>query len=85
MFLLGLFGVYWVSSRKKAMPEVVARFEFKPERAHEFSPEGSLVVEQRYDAVEELIADCEEFQKAIVDVTAIVNGRVVNLSAQPSN
>lgn len=67
------------------MPEVIARFEFKPERAHEFSPEASLVVEHRYDAVEELIADCEEFKNAIVDVTAIVNGRVVILSAQPSS
>ena len=66
------------------MPDVIARFEFLPERAHEFSPEGSLFVEQRYETVEELIADCEDFEGAIADVTAIVNGRVVSLSAQPA-
>ena len=65
------------------MPDVIARFEFKADRAAEFSPEGSLFVEQRYDSVEELIADCEEFNEAIVDVTAIVNGRIVSLSSQP--
>lgn len=66
------------------MPDVIARFEFLPERASEFSPEGLLFVEQRYETVEELMADCEDFKEAIVDVTAIVNGRVVSLSAQPT-
>lgn len=66
------------------MPDAIARFEFLPERAHEFSPEGSLVVEQRYETIEELMADCENFKEAIADVTAIVNGRVISLSAQPT-
>jgi hypothetical protein len=66
------------------MSNVVARFQFQEDRAAEFSDVGSLFVEQRYDTVEDLIADCEEFNEAIVDVTALVNGRVVSLSTQPA-
>ncbi len=66
------------------MPDVIARFEFQADRAAEFSPEGTVFVEQRYNDVDELIADCNEFNDAIVDVTAIVNGRIISLSSQPA-
>lgn len=66
------------------MPDVIARFEFHADRAVEFSPEGTVFVEQRYNDVDELIADCNQFNEAIVDVTAIVNGQVISLSAQPA-
>lgn len=65
------------------MPSIIARFQFQPGRASEFCWPGTNFAEMRFDTVEEVIEICEEFQDAIVDVTAIVNNRVVSLSAQP--
>jgi hypothetical protein len=64
-------------------PLVYARFQFKPDRAAEFSPEGKEFVEVRYTEVDEIITDCKEFGDAIVDCTAFVNGKVITLSEQP--
>ena len=66
------------------MNDVIARFEFKPERAAEFCEEGRTFAELRYPEVEDLIADCEEFGDAVVDCTAFVNGKVITLSEMPS-
>lgn len=64
-------------------PLVYARFQFKPDRAAEFSDQGREFVEMRYTDVDEIIADCNEFGDAIVDCTAFVNGKVITLSEQP--
>jgi hypothetical protein len=60
-------------------PPIVARFQFKPERAAEFSY-SSEFVEMQLDEIEEVIAYCEEFQDALVDCTACVNGRIISLA-----
>lgn len=67
------------------MPPIIARFQFSPGRAAEFCWPGTNFAEMRFDTVEEVIEICEEFQDAIVDVTAIVNNRVISLSAQPQS
>jgi hypothetical protein len=65
------------------MPQIIARFQFKPDRAHEFCFDGVQFTEMRFDTVEEVTALVEEFGSALVDVTAITNGRVVTLMSQP--
>jgi len=37
----------------------------------------------QFDNVDEIIEYCQEFEDAIVDCTAYINGRVVSLSEQP--
>jgi hypothetical protein len=61
---------------------VVARFQFKPDRVEEFSFGGEFV-EMQFDNVDEIIEFCQEFEDALVDVTANVNGRIISLAAQP--
>ena len=63
-------------------PPVVARFQFKPDRVEEFSLGGEFV-EMQFDTTEEVVELCREFESAIVDVTANVNGRIISLAAQP--
>lgn len=62
---------------------VIARFTFKPERAHEFSADGNIIVEQMLESVDEVVLFCDEFGDAIEDVSCIVNGKVVSLSDVP--
>lgn len=61
---------------------VIARFQFFPDRVEEFSFGGEFV-EMQFDHVDEVIEFCQEFEDALVDVTANVNGRIVSLAAQP--
>lgn len=61
---------------------VIARFQFSPDRVEEFSFGGEFV-EMQFDHVDEVIEFCQEFEDALVDVTANVNGRIVSLAAQP--
>ena len=61
---------------------VVARFQFKPDRVEEFSFGGEFV-EMQFDEVEEVIEFCQEFDDALVDVIANINGRIVSLTEQP--
>lgn len=64
--------------------QVIARFEFLPDRAPEFlEDEGRNFFEGSFDTVEEVVEYCEQFQDALIDVTALVNGRVITLSEQP--
>lgn len=65
------------------MSPVIARFQFKQDRAHEFCFGKSLFAEQEFDDVQDVIAFCEEFGDALVDVIANVNGRIICLSEQP--
>lgn len=61
---------------------VIARFQFKPDRSEEFAYKGEFV-EMQFDTTEDVIKLCQEFEDAIVDVTANVNGRVISLASQP--
>lgn len=62
------------------MPPVIARFEFKKDRAEEFCWPGTTFAEMRFDEPEEIIEFCEEFGDALVDVVAIVNNRVIPIT-----
>jgi hypothetical protein len=67
---------------------ICARFEFKEDRALEFDLDEGQVIKQfefpnTVDGIEELTSYCEEFQTALVDVTALVNGKVIRLSEFP--
>jgi len=64
--------------------QIVARFQFAPEHAEHFIEGGAQFVEMRFEEVDEIIEYCEEFNDAIVDCTAYVNGRVVSLASQPT-
>ena len=63
---------------------IIARFQFTQESAHLYSEEGSVVVEQILDTIEDVIEFCDEFGQDIVDVNCIVNGQVVSLSDVPA-
>lgn len=65
-------------------PSVIARFQFKPERAREFvQGDFGEFVEMQFDDVDEVIGYCEAWGDALADVTANINGRIINLSEQP--
>ena len=59
---------------------VIARYTFLPDRAEEFSAEGTQVVEMALETVEEVYEFASEFRDALIDVTVLVNGQVVSLS-----
>lgn len=67
---------------------IVARFQFKPSRANEFldtvEVDGDivqpLVSELQVDDIEEVMDYVRQFDDALVDCNAIINGKVVNLS-----
>ena len=63
---------------------VVARFRFDPEKAEAFCWEkGTSIVELQFDNPEEVIAYCEAYEDAIIDVIALINGQVVAISDMP--
>ena len=59
---------------------IVARFTFTPERAGEFLEDDRLVTQQEYENIDEIMEDLHMFGDAVIDCSAIVNGRVVSLS-----
>lgn len=72
---------------------IIARFTFAPDRASEFidehvitQPDGTEIVSQptitqlALDDVSEIIEFLESFGDAILDVSALINGQVINLS-----
>lgn len=59
---------------------VIARYTFFPDRAEEFSAEGTQVVEMALETVEEVYEFAGEFRDALIDVTVLVNGQVISLS-----
>ncbi|WGL30694.1 hypothetical protein SCRES3_gp37 [Synechococcus phage S-CRES3] len=56
---------------------IVARFQFHPDRVEEFSYGGEFV-EMQLDELDELIEFCQEFDDALVDVIANVNGVIIS-------
>lgn len=62
---------------------VVARFQFDPASASHFLDGGREIIEMQFDNVDEIVEYCQEFEDAIVDCTAYVNGRVISLADQP--
>ena len=67
---------------------IIARFQFKPSRANEFIDtlrvDGKeiqpTVSELQVDQVEEVMDYVRQFDDALIDCNAIVNGQVINLS-----
>ena len=59
---------------------ITARFTFKADRAAEFLDEGRLVTQIECDDIEEVMEYVVQFDDALVDCSAIVNGQVVSLS-----
>jgi len=64
----------------QSLDPIVARFTFIPERAAEFLDEGRLVTQIECDNIEEVMEYVTQFQDALTDANAIINGQVVNLS-----
>lgn len=56
---------------------IVARFQFYPDRVEEFSYGGEFV-EMQLDELDELIEFCNEFDDALVDCIANVNGVIIS-------
>ena len=73
---------------------IIARFQFSPDRAHEFLEtvhhDGDeyqpTVTELQVDDIEEVMDYVRQFDDALIDCNAIVNGKVINLSdfAEPA-
>ena len=62
------------------MPDpIVARFTFKSDRASEFLDDGQLVTQLEVDDIDEVMDYVHQFDDALVDCNAIINGQVVNL------
>lgn len=66
------------------MPElsipITARFTFRPERAAEFLEGEQIVTQVEVDGVDEVMDYVAQFDDALTDACAIINGQVVNLS-----
>lgn len=70
---------------QKRRPMVVARIEFLPKHASAFIEKGigdcqPVFAEMHFDSPEELIEVLKQFEFAIKDCTADVNGRLISLS-----
>ena len=70
------------------MPElsspITARFTFKPERAAEFLEGEQIVTQIEVDDIDEVMDYVMQFDDALTDACAIINGQVVSLSDFPS-
>jgi hypothetical protein len=65
--------------------QIIARFTFKPDRAQEFLfDEGQLVSELQVDSIDEVMDYVLQFDDALTDASAIVNGQVVSLTDFPA-
>lgn len=63
--------------KQPELSDVVARFTFKPDRAHEFCDDGRQVVEMQCTGVGEVIEYAENFYDALTCVVFSVDGKVV--------
>ena len=65
--------------------QIIARFTFKPDRAAEFLfDEGQQVSELQVDTIDEVMDYVLQFDDALIDASAIVNGQVVSLTDFPT-
>lgn len=65
--------------------QIIARFTFKPDRAQEFLfDEGQLVSELQVDSIDEVMDYVLQFDDALTDASAIVNGQVISLTDFPT-
>ncbi len=73
--------LYWI---RQCQPMILARIEFKQEHAEKFiesSGNNQTVIEQTFESVDELIEVLREFEPFIKDCTAVVNGKMLQLSS----
>jgi hypothetical protein len=63
---------------------IIARFSFKPERAGEFLEGTQTITQLEIDSIDEVMDYVVQFDDALIDACAIVNGQVVSLSDFPS-
>lgn len=69
---------------RRSQPVVLARIEFRPECAVKFVDSDSgqqSIIEQAFESVEELVEVIREFEPFIKDCLAIVDGKIIQLSA----
>ena len=65
--------------------QIIARFTFKPDRAAEFLfDEGQIVSELQVESIDEVMDYVIQFDDALVDASAIVNGQVISLTDFPT-
>ena len=65
--------------------QIIARFTFKPDRAAEFLfDEGQIVSELQVDSIDEVMDYVLQFDDALTDASAIVNGQVISLTDFPT-
>lgn len=65
--------------------QIIARFTFKPDRAQEFLfDEGQTVSELQVDTIDEVMDYVLQFDDALADASAIVNGKVISLTDFPT-
>jgi hypothetical protein len=59
-----------------------ARFQFLPDRAEHFLPEGQLVTEMEFDNIPEIVSYVQEFADAIASTVVYcqMNGQIVDLA-----
>lgn len=63
---------------------VVARFCFKPEYAHMFidgGENGQTITEVTFDNPMDLVETCREFESYLLNCTALVDGKIIDLRA----
>ena len=70
---------------------ICVRWSFLPERAAEFIEPISIdgkefqptISQQEYDSIDEVMEILYGFESAILDASALINGKVINLSDHP--
>lgn len=61
---------------------IIARFEFKPEYAHQFIEKGvhgQNVIEIAFEDVPSLILASQEFESVLLNCTAMIDGKIIDL------
>ena len=67
-------------SKSKPADSIAARFEFRQDAAKDFCPgQHQTLVELRFESVEALVDCVRELEAQIANVTASVNGKVIDL------
>lgn len=64
--------------------KIIGRFQFHPDRASEFSDDGTEIVEVEVDTIEEFIDYCTEFESALIDAVVFFNGQTISVKDFPT-